>query len=260
MNFNEPGGIAFERLQYTLGLIPMQTIRNFEYGDIQEDPFRHRVAPGKGFEQVRSGVLPNAILSVSVESQNGAFKEKVLQAMENTGVYLRRDETLEISLKTNRQIAVRGLGEERSAKLEDELNKTAGRNHLKTFYLNTEYARAANDFQEASRRANLIKVKDTAVETIRQQTGVIVCLDNLHRDEKGMITGYPQELAWVFERGYDPESATAEDLAKYSAASTARHYIELLVDEGMDKIPDVKDLDVVFRYTNGDFVKIDVKR
>ena len=204
----------------------------------------------------------------TIEGYSKALQDKVGAAMERLGIVLGEDETLEVSMDANRLIAVHGLQDESKATaLAEMLNivnvvSVSGKSYdtqiqknmdTKVFYLNSEYARSATTFEEAIRRAELITLKDSAYDTILLQTGVGLDIGSLARDESGAISGYPDELAWIFEGDYTLAPKTDAEKQAYAVAKSVLHIVGALLDAGYGNIPNVQDIDVRLQYTGNDF-------
>jgi hypothetical protein len=121
------------------------------------------------------------------------------------------------------------------------------------FYYNTDFAMSADDEQERNNRAFLIEMKDRADRSMKEK-GIDLDFMQLYRTEDGKIAGYPEETAWYFEADIPPPTAKLTD--KEWIALAVRRYANMFLDAGYDNIPNVNELNVVFKFNQGSFVDL----
>ncbi len=229
---------------------------------------------GKAANASKAGMLEalnngtaNAFSPKSIEDYNEHLRSNVASTMQRLGITLDDDEELVVGLDANSRITVAGLKDgEKAAALAKALNtaravrlggakeeKALDKNiYADNFYGNSDYANSADSFEETRRRAGLIRLKDTANDTIRSLTGVDIDFSKLSLNDQGGVTGYPAELAWIFEGNYNAGAATDADKQRYATGHAVNHIVKTLLNEGYDTIPSVSDLGVSFTYGKND--------
>ncbi len=194
-------------------------------------------------------------------------KDWIQKAMNDTGVTLENGETLEVRLDEERKFSVSGLGDESlNKKFATALNNAAlhspsgkpspryGPFHTAMmFYQNSDYAMAAENEQDRATRARLIYTKDNISAQVKKNTGMSLDFSGLYRTDDGKIGGYPQEFEWYFECDLNKQPETREEIEKIAVARQIQMTANEFLDVGYDNIPDVNDLDVVFKFKQSDF-------
>jgi len=202
------------------------------------------------------------------------FKNFIEYAMNKLGIDSQDMEEIEIRLNDNNRMTVSGLkSESDNKKLAEELNRMVltivpfgdsgkfytslppedyrGLAHIdRMFYYNTDFAMSADDEQERNKRAYLIELKDRADRSMKEN-GIDLDFMQLYRTEDGKIAGYPEEVAWYFEADIDTPTANKDWMAL-----AVRRYANEFLDAGYDNIPNVNELNVVFKFNQGSFVDL----
>jgi len=203
----------------------------------------------------------------SVDDYNEHLRNNVARVMERLGMTLEDGEQLQLFIGPDNMISVAGLKDPaKAAALARELNtvravSVAGTKEEKSvqknvydnaFYINSDYARQARDFDEARARADLIRLKNTAGDAVYKQTGVELDFSSLSRDDSGKVAGYPDALAWIFEGNYNMSPQTDADKERYATARSVNGIVNRLLDAGYDAIPAVGELGVSFTFGGKD--------
>jgi hypothetical protein len=222
-------------------------------------------------------LLQKNALAYSAENFENILKNWLKDALNETGIDLQDNDSLEIGLNESGQMTVSGLkNDSDNLKLAEALNKISaipaftggigGNKDFSTgvsklqvwtqrmFYRDSDWAMSADNEFERDNRANLIYMKNNASRYAEEYTGIALDYSQLYRTEDGKIAGYPQELAWYFETEiakpgiYKPTNPTKEE----GYVLSMRYYANAFLDAGYDNIPDVETLNRVFRFEKSD--------
>lgn len=199
----------------------------------------------------------------SVADYNDHLRGNLTTVMERLGYSLGDGEELTISIGADNLITVSGFKDSAKSKaLFKEMNtaraispsgskmeKSVTKNlYDTTFYINSSYAKEADDFSQARTRADLIRLKNTASDTVCNLTGVDLDFAKLYRDDEGRVQGYPDELGWIFRGEYNQAPQSDTDKQRYGTARSIGSIVNRLLDAGYDAIPEVGELGVSFIY------------
>ncbi len=216
-----------------------------------------------------SGSSLKVDLPKSVDEYTDNFKGVIAHELDRLGITLGEDESLEIGIDENALIHITGLKDDSKARaLEDELNtvravstkdgssKMVVKNMYATsFYINSDYAKSTTSFAESQSRANLIELKSTMNDFVKKMTGSDIDYSKMKLEDDGTITGYPKELAWIFEKNFNANPTTDAERESYATADSVLRLSKRLLKAGYDNIPDIKGLGTSFSFKNTDFLK-----